>query len=484
MLIKFRILALLNLVYCYLPCMAFLFGWCRLSVSIPSSVLLVVMIYVYIKQMKNEDSVEIRMPVLIITLLSSLLVCVILGFGGVFANYYDYIKHSAVIQDMVMYDWPVYYQKNEPVMLTYYLGQYLIPSLFGKMFNNRFVAELLFGLFGWVGVYLLYLNLFMVVKPSNSRRQLLLMVMFFFFSGMLMPLKAIFKILVPLDTFELMDPHWFGINGWRLQYRSVLTSIRWVFPQYIVPCIGVAMLLNDKNMKYRALMILPSFISGTWGFLCLVMLVVLQYVIDCVKSKKPDYNIVSVQNITIALIGVVFLLYFVGNLSLDKPDYMKFSIILNPLYYLKCYIPFVLFMFGFYVLLVWKDFRNDSLFLSMVIMLLLIPCFKMGYYNDFVMCTSMPALFLCASFVFKFLFSTKARQTKRHVLLCICLLLASSSPIIEFLSLFPLKTQSFSKRSLVKYTDMDAEVDDDCMKYNYFTYYPEKTLFYKYIAKK
>lgn len=487
MLIRNKTLVIINLIYGYLPCIVFLFGWCNPFVSIPTSIALLVVMILFVKQMDNVDSVKIEVPILILTLVVSSAFCLIIGYGGLFANFYDYIKHSSVIQDLVSYDWPVIYTQNEPAMLTYYLGQYIIPSLLGKILHNRIAAELFMGFFGWVGVYLLYLNLMLLTKANNSRKQLLLFIMFSLFSGMLLPLQIIYKLLSINGFHGFLNPHWFAVNSWRLQYRSTLVSLRWVYPQYIVPCMGVAMLYWNKSNKYSAFLMLPSIFFGTWGFLCLVFLTLLRFAFSTIKHKKFNFDIISFQNLVVAMIGCIFLLYFWDNITSDKPDYTKLSLIIKPSYYIKAYLPFVLFMFGFYVFLVWQDFKTDSMFLAVVVVLLLIPCFKMGYYNDFVMCVSLPALFLLSSYLFRFLFAENSRQKPaklRKVVLSICLLLGCASPLMEFKYIFPLKRRAFPQRTLSIYTDRDAKVYDDCLKYNYYTFHPENTIFNKYISRK
>ena len=416
--------------------------------------------------------------------------------GGVFANFPDYQKHSMVIQDLVTHQWPVVYHEKETAILTYYYGQYLIPSLFGKLMNSTIVAELSMGVFGWVGVLLLYLNLLFATDANNRKKQIWLFFLFILFSGMLMPLQIASQMKTILHEglhLHSLNPHWFN---WNLQYRSTLTAIKWVYPQYIIPGIGAILVYwNKDSFNNMALFILPSFICGTWGFLCLVIMILLMYVITCIKQKRLILEIFSVQNVLTVFVGSVFLAYFIGNLMNEKPDYMKLHLMTNPKYYVMAALPFGLFMFGFYVLLIWKQYKNDALFLSVVIVLTLIPCFKMGWYNDFVMCTSMPALFILSMYIFKFIFDSNLNLKfvkQRKITLCFCLLLACTSPLKELeLSLnslpyrasLPLRT-FLPKRTLSCYVGHEADVEDECMKYNYFAYDFENTFFYKYLARK
>ena len=476
-----------NILYVCLPCWTFLFGWCRSLVSIPASLFLLYLCYSFVNRLKKDEFVSIDIVAFFSVILLSAVLCVCIGMGGVFANFYDYEKHSMVIQDLFTYRWPVVYNENEPAMLTYYLGQYLIPSLIGKVFNNRIIAELSMGFLGWIGVVLLYLNLMFAANANTLKKQIILLILFFMFSGMLMPLQIVFQMIVPEEFHSFMDPHWFKLGNWELQYSSTLTAIKWVNPQYIIPCLGAMMLYwHKESFADMGFFILPAFLCGTWGFLCLVVLVVFSYSISCVKQKKINWDIVSVSNILSVFIGCVFFAYFWGNLSNDKPDFMRLHLMKSIKYYLFAVLPFLLFMIGFYVLLIWKEYKNDYLFVSVILVLTLIPCFKMGMFNDFVMRTSMPALLLLSLYIFKFLLSIEVRSAsikRRKIALSICLLLASATPIMELKSSFPLSV-SFPKRSLSPYANRYADVDDGCMKYNYFAYDFENTFFYKYIARK
>lgn len=497
MIIRSKTLAIMNLIYCYIPCLLFLSGWCRPLISIPASLLLVLACCQFVKGLKTSRQVQIGKTVFWVSLAVSLAVCILSGMGGMFAHFYDYPKHRMVIQDLTVYDWPVVYHERETAMLTYYIGQYLLPALIGKVFNNSIIAEVMMGVFGWIGVYLLYINMVIITEANNKKKQLWLVALFFLFSGMMMPLKAVEQLLVTGSFKNALVGQswaWYIVRGNLLQYRCALTSIKWVFPQYIVPCLGVSMIaLNHRNFKHSALFILPSMICGTWGFICSVMLVTLNYAISCIKSRKVDLTILSIWNIMVAAVGLVFLSYYWGNVVCEKPSYMYLSFIKKPSYYVWSYLPFVLFMFGIYVLLIWRESKSEILFLSIVVILVIVPCFRMGYFNDWVLGVSMPALFLLSCFVSQFLFtnsSTFKRFRLRKTVLSACLVLALWSPWREMQSSLRFMNNpiSYPKKSLARYADRSLKFEDNrdaaIMKYNYFTYDHENTFFYKHLARR
>lgn len=54
--------------------------------------------------------------------------------GGLSPQSADWSKHNAVLRDLIEKEWPVlYHNEDESSLLTYYLGQYLVPALSGKV---------------------------------------------------------------------------------------------------------------------------------------------------------------------------------------------------------------------------------------------------------------------------------------------------------------------------------------------------------------
>ena len=129
-------LRLVTLLYIYVPVVIFVAGMTAWYVS---SVALVITGISFYKMMKDLDSARqsgaavISRPVLILLILLITVVAVMLGFGGLMGQADDWNKHNALLHDLIEKDWPVMYTSKESAMLTYYVGQYLVPAVAGKI---------------------------------------------------------------------------------------------------------------------------------------------------------------------------------------------------------------------------------------------------------------------------------------------------------------------------------------------------------------
>ena len=89
MTISKRQLMIINIGYCYIPIFLFLCGWCRLLLSIPFCILLLLMFYQYycvISKQEGWTNLTIGNKVLFPVVGVSAVLALILGYGGVFAE--------------------------------------------------------------------------------------------------------------------------------------------------------------------------------------------------------------------------------------------------------------------------------------------------------------------------------------------------------------------------------------------------------------
>ena len=458
----------------------------------------------YIIEKREEQSsrtLTLSVGVIIFVSLFTLILCVIIGFGGMYGNCYDYDKHRCIITDMVNNEWPVMYTAHTPAMLTYYIGHYILPALVGKLFDSIKRAEQVMGIISYAGVLLLYLNVIFYTKASSWKKQIIVLLIFLFFSGLYMPLQYIYYLIMPEQVHALGDPQSFFIGDYRLQIRPILFALQYVFPQYLVPTICACMFLQDETQpKYWGLIILSSFICGIFGFLCLVVLAVCIFIINCIKEKQFDINIFSISNIISVVVGVVILLYYIGNITSEKPDFCHIRFMNELRYYYISYIPFLIFMVYLYAVLIYPENKQSTIYWATLIVLTFIPLFKMGRFNDWVSSGTLVAYFmlmlLCAKFIIEdcekrgvqevninYLASNSRRI--RRIVLTILLVIASYSPIKDIALCFPLEYTDYpTYRSLTDYTDVDNPCSDQALTFNYYTYYPDKSIFYKYIARR
>lgn len=488
MTISYKKLELANLLFCYTPVFLFLLGWCRWMISVPVSLVILLMFYLYYRSHRDNslytESFTIHRKVLYPMLIGSAVLGLFLGYGGLFVDietFGDYVRNGAVPQDLARYDWPVIYDDAEtPSMLTYYLGFYLFPGLIGKIFGSPIVAEISLGIVGWIGMVLLFVNIIRLVDAKSVKAQVWSLLAFLGFGGCLLLLQLLmFSI---NDDVILGYPHWFTYGS--LQYRTSLVSLKWAFPQYYVPvmCL-ISLYMHRGERKYYAMWVLPALICGTWAFAGVVLFAIGDYIVTSYKDRKVHFDILSWQNIFCALVGLLTLTYLLGCWAVDATDNMQFQVITSWKYYLLSYWEFCLFMFGFYYMLIWKDTKKDDFFYITLVLLCFFPFMRAGKFNDWVMGASMPALFMLSIYCIRFLINKPvAKVAKRKwVTFIVLLCLSLPFPLYELYNNFTYT--GMPERSMKVFSCKDCE-DIDLGWRTYFTNYDYKeSIFYKYIAR-
>lgn len=489
MTISYKHVTAANLAFCYIPVFLFLAGWCQWFFAAPGCLLLVLLFYQYYRSMNKQDNADERLTIdrkLIYWVLgASAVLAVILGHGGLFIDgdiFTDYHKHAAVQQDLARYAWPVIYEDaGTPSMLVYYVGSYLFPGLVGKIFGSPILAEWMMGVVGWIGMNLIFLNILFLVKAETTKAQIWAIIIYLGFYGMLIPLQLLmFKF---NEDVILGYPQWYTYKG--LQFRSSLVSVKWVWQQYTIPVLGMSMLYKyHEQRKLYALWVLPALISGTWCFVTLVAYAVADYILSCVRDKKFHMDLFSWQNVVCVLIGLLMVLYISGSVASDTTEELRFRLMTDWKYYLRDYLPFCIFMFGFYFWLIWKNTKKDSFFYITLFFLIIIPFWHASDYNDWVMCTSMPALFMLTIYCIRFLLSEEVKKEahKKWVTLVVCLALNAPYPLFELYNTF--HYTHMPERTMRTYSCLDCEEIDLVWRTHFYNYDYKESLFYKYIARK
>ena len=117
-------------------------------------------------------------------------------------------------------------------------------------------------------------------------------------------------------------------------------------------------------------------------------------------------------------------------------------------------------MFGFYFWLIWKQTKKDSFFYITLFFLIVIPFWRASDYNDWVMCTSMPALFMLTIYCIRFLLSEEVKKEahKKWVTLIVCLALNAPYPLFELYNTF--HYTGMPERTMREYSCLDCEEID------------------------
>ncbi len=515
-----RSLKIQAILYMYIPVMIFLVGFTKWYFALPTGAILIVCLIFFIRDndlyKHGKDSntgsdgereydpdefmepgdercedVSVSPAVFAVVIAAIVGVCIVTGIGGVFPQAGDWEKHNAVLRDLMQRSWPVYYKLNDASMLTYYLGQYLVPAIAGKLTGSFDVANAVMGAYCIYGLLLVYLLLIRLTKADNWKKQLTAVVVMLFFCGALCVVQMILKLVYTDSMYSLGSYHWVLVDGIMIQYRSNLVMIRWVLPQIIVPWMATMIYMEKiRRAEYYVLILLPSLLFGSFSFAALAVIAVLTAGALLLNQKLTIRQILSPLNILPAIsLGTILFFYFLGNLQVDKPVSSGFRFEIYDLKHITVYLVFCLFMFGIYAICVYDRNKKDPLFYVNTLILLILPWFRMGLCNDVVMSGSISSLFILMIMVLELLFdgrnSTYLGICKGIVI--VMLMLGMTYPICEMRD--NIKYNSEGMNTASSYPSMeiftkrgDSEISEDLM-YNYYTYDMDGKIFCEYIAR-
>jgi len=400
-------LKLLSLLYISIPYWIFFGGWLKTYLAIPVSIALAVGIYLSLQHNKNLIPVfslkkEYIAPC--ITLLLLLAWVFFSGAGGFSYQNPDYIKHNAILRDLIQLDWPVSYLLSstgeESVKLVYYIALYLPAALIGK-WTSYYVATQVF--FFWVlcGTLLSFLWFSSLVKSLSVRA-----VLFFVLFGGLDILGWLFyHRTLPIGAHI---EWWSGI--W--QYSSNTTLLYWV-PQHAIPgWILTGMILSEvlKKDHYQNSIFYVS-LGLLWSpFISIGLFLIALPTIFTKKIKKFfSFQNLCVGSFLTLLIGLYFMAHFPNHHMGWVWEYH------SPLRVVGSIFIFYILEFGLFFFLTFsflmKHYKEYSLVvIASIVSLTVFPLFLMGYANDFVMRASIPALFVLQIMLGIILFSKRSNQ--------------------------------------------------------------------------
>ena len=497
MIIKHSTLNTFSLIYIYLPILIFLFGWCRWYVAIPCTAVSMYVLYGMLKAYNvDSGSVRVNKYALAFSVLFMLVAAYYLGWGRFTTQMNDYGKHNGVLNDLILRSWPVVYKDADGhlCMLTYYLGQYLVPAFMGKLFSSYRIAELTMATWSFIGLLLVYFHLLRVLKGEGMIRPIVIVMALILFSPPLAVAKSI--IFRAYDGLDFGGEWFWYSDNLKLQYTSNWGLLQWVFPQAIVPWLVTLLFINQvRRVEYYVPLLLPVLFYGAFPFLGLLpyaLVAAVYYLIK--KENRWSYikRVFSTPNLVISFtVGLVLIFYLWGNVAEPKPNEVSFRF----LDYSKepQLLPFFLIvMVCLYAILVFKENRRNPWYYVTVACLLIYPLFSMGLMNDFTMRCSIPALFILMYLILQFLFGVqwKVGSSKRYrAIFLVIVLLSSTKWPLRFLQ-DQVKTDDItalaedkSYVTLEQFTDRsDFSVRVD-RRYNYFTHDMEQSLFCQYLSR-
>ncbi len=420
----------ISILYITFPFILFCFGWLRLSIAIPISLIILYTLYQLLKQ-SQVSSFKSLIPqssnsqITIYFLLITFLWLFFSGIGGYALQNWDHHWRNAVFRDLINVDFPVYYAQPEtgPIkMLVYYVGYWLPSAIVGKYFGWE-AANLFLFLWSWLGIILVTLQLSNFLKTSPIKITLLLI----FFSG----LDALGVLLFPQEYPNLF-PAVTHLEIWSgtLQYSSFTTQLFWVFNQAIPAWLCITLIMESSGLSLEKREQAPALQIFVWSlcffFAPLASIGLFPYLLIEIFKKenlkslfKTRYSLILYSSIIIFLLSFFF---FSSNAAAQTRGFQ--------------FIPFKEFIFFFLLeggilwLLLSPIQYRDPRWMVTGILLIFIPFIQIGSGRDFVMRASIAPLFYLMILTAETIFNT-AISKKLLITICLLLLIGALTPLYE-----------------------------------------------------
>lgn len=500
--IKFKNIAISAYIYIILPIVIFFLTWLRWYIGMPMAIMLVFGLIVLLKKDYLNNTTEISLPIKHLIGIGAVILIWnwLSGQGGFFFQTGDNHWRNAIFRDLINFQWPVIYPETGNG-LVYYLMHWIVPALFGKLlgWTGGNIALLIWT---YLGIMIAYLLIIYITKATSIGKMWLVCVVFIFWSGLNVIGLAISDTLgITVNKFGLGSAEgWldYNRNGFDCSYlyRNNFDFLSQVYNQAVVPWIAVSLMLENKkirNFAFIGLSVLPYAPIPFIGFIPIFGVIALPDYIAWFKSKKFKSIVeetFSISNVAALLtIFIVFLFYFRGNVSYTTGAAGKSFGLFVPIeaFDVKRIFTLILFYileFGIIAFLIYPIYKKDKLFWMVIIVLIVIPQFRIGTGRDFCMNASLAPLFILMIMTIRFMFkeSEKKIESIRKNLLVAVLAIAMLSPVFDIVSRFHIIKDA--KQFPMVADDIKTLSDKNFEGFeNFLSPQPEKKFFYKHLAK-
>lgn len=463
-------------IYMALPVFCYLAGFLRWYYAVVSCAALLFVLWKTLKgkdtqKSLNEDSFRISLKTVIIVFLFSMLWSYLGGMNGHYYQSSDWDCRNAVFFDLIRFDWPVIYERNGSA-LVYYIGHWLPSAAIAKIFQSltgsaetaREIGRQLLWLWSGIGLTIIILMIFRVVRAQTRKKRIFAVLLFVFFSGL-----DILGAVIRNTTGDVFAPDHLHLEWWMrgFQYTSIMACLFWVFNQAIIPWMITLCFFTEDEPRNYVFYATACLLCGTLPCIGLVMLMIAKAVIYGIKKlkqrdgKQLRRTVFSIQNIiTLVLIFPMIAAYLLsantfkdvfgdklrlpiaaaaaeaeeseeylfdyepeileedleelgytenadstensGEETVQQPESPRYKVFFLP-YKIWGLFLFVALEVGLYMLCVWPDHWKEPLFYVIAVCFFIIPFIHIGRSYDFCMRASLPMIFIVMLYVNRFL---------------------------------------------------------------------------------
>lgn len=239
-----------SLIYLSLPYAIFFVGWLKGYFALLCLALVVLPLFTCMREIDQIVGTERSQPHasvlslhhLILVFAVSLLLLGVSGVGGYGYQDTDWLKHNAILKDLIERPWPVGYRLGgQSVPLVYYIAYYLPAAALGKLGGWSLTNQVLFA-WSWIGLILAMLWSLVLNRHAASP----LVWLFVVFSGLdVIGELAVTPAVVALRPEASPFLNWNHIEQWAIgwQYSSNATLLFWVPNQALAGWIAGGVLM-------------------------------------------------------------------------------------------------------------------------------------------------------------------------------------------------------------------------------------------------
>ena len=452
-------LSLLNALtafYLVIPLLFFAYGWLKWPINLISILFILYIIIYTAKDIKDTIAflwenrrtfIFFRYLVSWGVLAASVLVVWISlsGIGGLGFQNDDYRAKNALLNDLINQPFPLTATiSGVETKIVYYYNYYLPAVIIGKAWG-WIAANIFIVLWSFIGISIAFIWFYIISQVSLKKgkaHRLLLLVLIFCLAGGLDIIGAY--------VLKGMSFSWSRhIEFWAeyFQYSSNTTLVYWV-PQHAIPAwlltgMLVSSIYKSGDLKYVGISVVASILWSPFavvGIIPYLLLLVFFYTFFPERRRFLFPPTTFMFNIIAFWLGIISALY-IGSNKFSFPITFIWNVIEGKRHLIASLLKFWFVEFGFLAFIIaiyffmrffaYKKVNSDnkktvplfrswfsaldeyfnikpaqfSIFTLSLFILIILPFLKMGLFNDIVMRSSIPALFILWATVSKIIFN-------------------------------------------------------------------------------
>lgn len=221
-------------------------------------------------------------------------------------------------------------------------------------------------------------------------------------------------------------------SDYMLIASSNIDNIYWIYNQTVTPLLIIILILNNIPKQNMVFLYSLCYLHGPFCFIGFLPFFCIILFNDLVNNSIPSKSIIekikpylTFQNIVGSItILVVSYFYLSGSPAVQSLFIEKIV--------LKKYLLFTFVMFGFISILIFKKYKKEPFFYTLLAMLLILPLIGIGDFQQFTFCArvSVVPMFILMILVTKFIIEEPSSRVKNMVITYV--ILASLEGFLAF----------------------------------------------------